>query len=111
MVEINKKEKFEDGIVSPLTNNCYVVFSRDKVPDYLLESIIHTIKGSIRGYSTKVDPVDEIVKEVRSAVDASKNMPPNTRTVAIIIYQNLDEKDYIIKQVEKISKTKNLLRN
>jgi len=100
-IDAKEPEKFKDGIISPLTKNCYVVFNRGKVPDNLQEFILHNFKGFIHGFSTGVDPVGEIVKKMIDAVKVSEDMPTDKPTVAMIIYQDPDEKKNIIEGLEK----------
>ena len=60
-VEINEEheEKFEDGIISPLTEKSYVVFCRDEGPHVILDNI----KGYyIPRYNTGENSVSEIVE-------------------------------------------------
>jgi len=96
LLDAKEPEKFKDGIISPLTKNCYVVFNRGKVPDNLQD-----FKGFIHGFSTGVDPVGKIVKKMIDAVKVSEDMPTDKPTVAMIIYQDPDEKKNIIEGLEK----------
>ena len=108
MNETNKNkndEKFKDGIISKITENFYVLFNQNEIPP-LFESIRDKLYGvDIVEYDTRKNSYGDIV------IGLSNLMRNNVMTIATIVYYNPDEKDYIIKQLEKISKTKDLLRD
>jgi len=98
-------EKFKDGIISKITENFYVLFNQNEIPP-LFESIKDKLYGvDIVEYDTRKNSYGDIV------IGLSNLMRNNIVTIATIVYYNPDEKDYIIKHLEKISKTKDLLRN